>query len=276
MLGIVTNMRIFSSWASVGLAVVSLAGCQRLDGGDEPNTPPDTDGMSAGNLDDVSGGSLLESGGEDTGSDEDPQEECNPVTGAPCTEGEKCTVIRSGGSFDYVCVGESGTTPLGNACTVSLQDGLDGCTAGSVCLGADAGTCRPLCKSNADCEGATCVADPFDGVPHCADDCSPFEPACAGMLQCRRQGDRFSCLDALPGDVGGGGDACQLQGDAGCGEGFVCLSGALVPGCGTAGCCVSVCDLDAADTCSAPSTCTSVLEGPAPGFEAIGACFVPA
>ncbi len=269
-------MRIFSSWAGVGLAIVSLCGCQRLDGEDGPPGTPATDGMSAGNLDDVSGGSLLEGGGMDETGDEDPQEGCDPVTGSPCTEDEKCTVVQSGGSLEYLCVGEAGSAAIGEACTVSLEDGLDGCTAGSVCLGDDAGTCRPLCRSDADCTSATCIDDRFDAVPHCADDCSPFEPACPGLLQCRRQNDRFSCIDALPSDEGGPGDPCQIPDDVGCGEGFVCLSGALVPGCGSAGCCVSVCDLDAGDTCDAPSTCTAVLEAPAPGFEAIGACFVPA
>jgi len=159
---------------------------------------------------------------------------------------------------------------------VSLSDGLDDCAAGSVCLGDEAGTCRPLCESESDCTGALCIEDPFAGVPHCANDCSPFEPSCASGLQCRRQSDRFSCIDPVPGDDGGPGEPCSIIDDAGCAGGLVCISGALVPGCGTQGCCVTLCDLDAQSTCSAPTTCTPALESPAPGFEAIGACFVPA
>jgi len=277
---IVTTMRIFSSlgprWASLCLAGLVVFGCQRVDGdeaNDDGNTPVDTDIDDDG----LSGGSLLESG---TFSDEDDdggiEVMCNPVTSMECNDGEKCTVVLQGGAPTFACVGEAGSTAIGEDCTVSLEDGLDGCTAGSVCLGEDAGTCRPLCDSPVDCTSALCLEDPIHGVPHCAPDCSPFEPACSSLLQCRRQHDRFSCVDALPGDVGGTGEPCSLQGDAGCGQGLMCVTGALVPDCATAGCCTPLCDLDGGAGCSAPATCSPALEGPAPGFESVGACFVPA
>ena len=44
----------------------------------------------------------------------------------------------------------------------------------------------------------------------------------------------------------------------------------------TDNCCTALCDLSGADPCIAPATCVQVLMGPAPGFEDIGACFVPA
>lgn len=281
---IVTSMRIFSSvgsrWAVLCLAGVAAFGCQRI--GDEEdddggNTPVDTDFGE----DEVSGDSLLESGtfSDDDGEDDDgggPEVSCDPVTSIECGDGEKCTVVLQGSEPTFACVGETGSSAVGEDCTVSLEDGLDGCTAGSVCLGEDAGTCRSLCDNPNDCTTALCLEDPLNGVPHCAPNCSPFEPTCSNLLQCRRQNDRFSCIDALPGDVGGSGEPCSLEGDAGCGQGFMCVTGALVPGCGTAGCCTSLCDLDSVAGCSAPATCSPALEGPAPGFESIGACFVPA
>ncbi len=276
---IVTIMRSLKSgwgtWAYVAVVAAALSGCQRLD----EEAPPGSDAPADTDIDldtDVSGGSLLEGGGEG-GSDEGGVEtECDPVTSFECSDGEKCAVVLEGDALGYACVPEAGSQSVGQDCTVSLEDGLDGCTAGSVCLGDDAGTCRPLCNAEADCTAALCLEDPIHQVPHCADDCSPFEPNCSGLLQCRRQDDRFSCIDALPGDVGGLGEACLLEGDAGCGEGLMCVTGALVPGCASGGCCVSLCDLDALDSCSSPSTCNAALEAPAPGFEAVGACFVPA
>jgi hypothetical protein len=37
-----------------------------------------------------------------------------------------------------------------------------------------------------------------------------------------------------------------------------------------------LCDLGGADPCDVPATCNAVIDAPAPGFEGIGACFVPA
>ncbi|MGH1347146.1 MAG: hypothetical protein ACRBN8_36630 [Nannocystales bacterium] len=276
-------MRSFSSvgplWASLCLAGLAVFGCQRIGDGesddDNGNTPVDTDIDDDG----LSGGSLLESGTfDDTADDDDGGSEvnCDPVTSAECGDDEKCTVVLQGAEPSFTCVGEAGSLAIGADCTVSLSDGLDGCAAGSVCLGEDAGTCRPLCANSSDCSSALCLDDPLYGVPHCAPDCSPFEPTCSNLLQCRRQNDRFSCVDALPGDVGGAGEPCTLQGDAGCGQGQMCVTGALVPDCTTAGCCTPLCDLDSSVGCDAPATCTPALESAAPGFESIGACFVPA
>lgn len=271
----VTPMRALgSSWACLCLAASATLGCQRLDdpGSDSNDSAFETDFLD----DDGSGGPLLESGGEEGSDDGGVEIDCDAVTNVPCTDGEKCTAVIDGGSLAYTCVGETGTQGVGQDCTVSLDDGLDGCVTGTVCLGDDAGSCRAHCNGDADCTDGTCVEDPLRDVPHCANDCSPFEPSCTGTLQCRRQVERFSCVDAQEGDVGGAGDPCLLEGDAGCAEGLMCVSGALVPDCASAGCCVTFCDLSGPDTCSSPSTCTAALEAPAPGFESIGACFVPA
>lgn len=278
------NMRFLSStgpkWLMFCLAGLTVLGCQRIDdANDDGNIPIDTD---IGD-DEASGDSFLDSGTfNDNDNDDDGDDDggieptCNPVTSQECGDGEKCTAVLQGAEPTFSCVSEAGSSAIGEDCTVSLDDGLDGCIAGTVCLGEDAGTCRPLCDGPADCTSALCLEDPINSVPHCAPDCSPFEPACSSLLQCRRQNDRFSCVDALPGDVGGPGEPCSLQGDAGCGQGLMCVTGALVPDCATAGCCTSLCDLGSGGGCSAPATCNPALEGPAPGFESIGACFVPA
>jgi len=258
----------------MGLAA-ALGGCQRLD---DSNTQPggdvpfDTDAFDEGDSSD----SLLQGASEGGSEGGGLEFGCNPVTNADCSEDEKCTAVLAGASLSYACVGETGTQGIGESCDISLDDGLDGCTVGTVCLGDEIGTCRPLCNGDGDCTSAQCLEDPIHDVPHCAADCSPFEPSCGSGLQCRRQSDRYSCIDPLPGDVGGEGEPCELQSDAGCGEGLMCITGALVPSCTSSGCCVSLCDLDALDPCNAPSTCNAALEAPAPGFESIGACFVPA
>jgi len=273
----VSEMRLFiARWAKWSIpCVVAVAGCQRLgdEGPADDPAPADTDV----DIDDsISGGSLLESGDEGGSDDGGVEVGCDPITNVPCGGGEKCTVVLSGSAPSFACVGETGSAEVDQNCDMSLEDGLDGCVQGTVCLGDEVGTCRPLCSSEADCTAAQCIEDPIHEVPHCASDCSPLEPTCPGLLQCRRQSDRYSCVDALPGDVGGAGEACELEGDAGCGEGLMCITGALVPGCAAPGCCVTLCDLDELDSCSAPATCTQALEAPAPGFETVGACFVPA
>jgi hypothetical protein len=133
-----------------------------------------------------------------------------------------------------------------------------------------------LCLKDSDCDQALCIEDPVEDVPFCADECSPFESLCTSPLQCRRLDDRFVCRFPTLADVGGYGDACSLDQDQGCGPGFACLPGELVPDCTTANCCTNLCDLSGPDPCGAPATCAQVIESPAPGFESIGACFVPA
>lgn len=266
------------NWTGLCLAASAVLGCQRLDDPESSSNDSSFETSFPGDGDD-SGGPLLDSGGapDDSGSDDGGTEfECDAVTNVPCGASEKCTAVTDGGSIAYTCVGEVGTRAIGQDCTVSLDDGLDGCVAGSVCLGDDAGSCRAHCNTDVDCTDGTCIADPRHDVRHCADDCSPFEMSCPGALQCRRQIERFSCIDARDGDIGGSGEPCVLEGDSGCAEGLMCVSGALVPDCASAGCCVTFCDLAGPDTCIAPATCTSALDAPAPGFESIGACFVPA
>ena len=121
-----------------------------------------------------------------------------------------------------------------------------------------------------------CLSATVGSAPYCADDCSPFEALCTSPTQCRRNDERFSCRVPRESDVGGGGSPCEQEDDGGCAGGFVCVAGALVPGCTEGNCCAPLCDLEAVDSCGSPATCNQALSAPAPGFETIGACFVPA
>ncbi len=265
-------------WTFLAASIVAAtAGCQRLDAEDDGNDSGDS--VSNGNATTEGGGTLIGSGGDTTeGEDdeEDPSDGCDPVAQTGCGGGEKCTALISGAGLAYACVTDSGPLQPQEACQVSLDDGIDGCSAGYVCLGEEDGICRAHCASESNCPSGLCLEDANDSVLHCADECSPFEPSCPSPLQCRRRGDRFACVDGQQGDVGGAGSDCMVEADIGCGEGLLCVPGALVPACETTNCCVPLCDLDAVDSCSAPSTCSAALGTAAPGFENIGACFVPA
>jgi hypothetical protein len=258
------------------LALLALPlGCQRLPE-DEPN---DDDGPSTP---DTTGGTFLP-GDEGTTNGEADETAgsssfCDPVAQTGCAAGQKCTAIVTVEGVEYTCAAAPGGLGPQEACGASPSDGVDGCPAGYACLAdeAEAGLCAPLCEGNGDCTQALCVPARETDIPYCADDCSPFSSPCPTPLSCRRNGDRFSCLFLGLGDVGGPGEACAIAGDAGCAPGLVCLPGALIPDCTSDNCCSSVCDTTDADPCQAPASCLPIIESPAPGFESIGACFVPA
>lgn len=263
--------------ALLSVALFSLPlGCQRLPG-DE-----DDDDSGPSNPEPTGGGTLLPPPSESEGADDAEETEgsafCDPVDQTGCTSGQKCTAILSGGVITYTCAAAPGGLGPLEACSASPADGVDGCPAGYACLAdeAEAGLCAPLCEGNGDCTQALCLPARETDIPYCADDCSPFESPCPAPLQCRRNSDRFSCMFLGLGDVGGAGAECGITNDAGCAPGLVCLPGALIPGCSTDNCCASVCDTSEADPCTTPASCLPIFDGAAPGFESIGACFVPA
>lgn len=251
-------------------------GCQRLPGDDEgdeggPLPPQQT-----------SDGTFLPPDGDSEGADAADGTEgtavCDPVGQTGCQDGQKCTAIVSAGMVVYTCATASGGLGPGDPCAASPSDGIDGCPAGYACLAdeAESGVCAPLCEGTSDCTEALCMPARETDIPYCADDCSPFAPSCAAPLQCRRNGNRFSCLFLGLSDVGGAGAACSVTDDNGCAPGLVCLPGALIPDCTTDNCCSPLCDTSEADPCISPAMCLPILDGAAPGFESIGACFVPA
>lgn len=268
-------MRPWLGFASSLLLVLPLA-CQRLPGDD------DDDGGGPSSKGDTTGFGTFMPGDDDdddaADGDSGSSGVCDPVAQIGCAAGEKCTAILSGGGLTYACVAEAGGLDPDAPCTASPADGIDGCPAGTACLEdeAGAGLCAALCGTDGDCDQGQCTLARETNIPYCADDCSPFESTCPSPLRCRQNGDRFSCLFLGTGDVGVAGAACGIADDAGCAPGFVCLPGALVPECATDNCCTPVCDTSEGDSCPAPSTCSPILSGAAPGFETIGACFVPA
>lgn len=261
-------------------SLVALApACQRLDDG-EPYSPTSLGDEGSGE----GGGGTFEpalTGGaeeDSTGGSAIPMDMCDPAAQSGCAPGEKCTAIATSAGPVFTCVGAGGSDlePF-DPCQAQPESGLDACPVGTACIGTtSSGVCLPLCTRDADCEGGVCSADPVNDLPFCADDCSPFDSLCATPLACRRNGERFSCGFLREEDVGGEAAPCETSTDAGCAAGFACISGTLVPGCASPGCCAPLCDLSGTDPCSAPATCTSVIDSPAPGFDEIGACFVPA
>ncbi len=253
---------------------LGLAGCQQL-----PESSDDDDGAApATDASSTSDGSFLQFDTDSEGQgDENGSSVCDPVTQSGCGAGEKCTAQKVGASVLYVCVADTGIFDAFGSCTPALTTGDDGCPAAYACLGASTGgLCLPLCTSDADCAGGICRPDPYDFVPHCSNDCSPFEPSCQAPLQCRRRDARYACVLAREEDVGTDLSPCELADDAGCATGYACLPGELVPGCSEGNCCTPLCDLGGADPCPSPTTCTDVTETDVPGFEDIGACFVEA
>jgi hypothetical protein len=264
--------------AAIVVAIpLALLGCQRLD--DEAPSPTSLGdgGGTAG--DDDGGGDMttftpIDDGAEGTGGG--PTNACDPVLQTGCAASERCTAISISGVASFICVDGGGTDlqPF-DPCEPHTETGIDACPAGYACVGTgSAGLCVALCSSNGDCDAGVCGEHPETAIPHCADDCSPFDSLCAGVMQCRRGDERFSCQFPREEDVGGPLAACDAADDAGCGEGLICVSGALVPGCSNGSCCTTLCDVTDGG-CTAPSTCTAVFGAPAPGFETIGACFVP-
>lgn len=265
-----------------------LIACQRLPSGSDEfgdAAGDDDDGdttFGTGNEEDDDDDSNGDVDPDDTGPDDgtddgNPTLDCDPVAQTGCAASEKCTVVESVGEVTYTCVNDDESLDPYSQCTPALGTGMDGCIGGNACFAdeMDNGLCVPLCLDSGDCQMALCVSPPTTTATYCANECSPFEASCTAPMQCRRAMDRFVCEFARVSDTGGQGDPCALSTDDGCGEGFVCLPGELVPSCTEGACCTNVCDTSASGGCDSPAICAPIFESPAPGNETLGACFVP-
>jgi len=273
----------FARTSALFAALLGLA-CQQLpqgadigSGGDDGD---DDGGSTSGDTgsDDEESSASADDDGDATGNDDgNPTLDCDPVAQTGCNPDEKCTAIESAGEVTYTCVADTDDLDPFSPCTPALASGMDGCPPGYACFGdeEDNGVCLPLCLDHGDCEDALCVAPPTTDATFCGSECSPFESLCPASMQCRRVTDRFVCNFPRTSDVGGQAEECFLDGDGGCGEGFVCLPGELVPGCTSGTCCTAVCDTTLPDSCDSPSLCSTLFETPAPGAETFGACYVP-
>jgi hypothetical protein len=219
--------------------------------------------------------------GDGDSGDGDPTFNCDPTVEMPCPEGQKCTVLISGGSSPiYECVTDDSDKLPYESCTPAPANGQDGCPSGHTCiagaLDASAGVCMPLCTNDSDCDAALCTAPPNGEVPVCAVICDPLAPLCPELQACQRvRLSNFVCQFPLEGDDGTTAEGCNGALDSGCAQGFVCEAGGIIPDCVESSCCTALCDLSDTDPCEAPMICGELPLDPQPGLENVGACYVP-
>jgi hypothetical protein len=256
--------------------LLPLAACQRVPTGEIPVEEASSSGGSSGDVD------VTDSAGDSNGDGGfGPEFKCEPGDPTSCPEGQKCSALSTGGPQNkFQCVNDDGALLPGDECTPSPGSGQDGCTAGAVCLVGGPedtlGRCLQGCRNDDDCEPAKCTQSPFSGTTFCAESCDPLASSCPQGLVCRQADDRFLCGMTIDIDTGLNGDNCDLVSLRGCVENYACMAGATVPGCASPSCCTNTCDLELGDDqCAQPSLCRPLFAKPAPGFEGIGACYVP-
>jgi hypothetical protein len=255
-------------------ACLVLGACERV--GDDPFAGLDGESSSSGD------------GPPTTGPVEPPPDlqpvyDCEPAKTDTCPMGQKCSAVSKGGlQNQYTCVPDDGALLLFEPCLTSPDDGQDSCASGTVCLQIDeqdptSGRCLPGCRNDADCEPGLCTTSPFSGTTFCAGGCDPTIAVCPPDLSCRQARDRFICELSLDTDIGVEGEACEGTSLRGCAATYACMPGALVPDCASGFCCTTTCDINGPSSqCASPTLCTSLFSQPAPEFESVGACFVPA
>ncbi|PRQ02539.1 hypothetical protein ENSA5_21840 [Enhygromyxa salina] len=268
-----------STFVLIFLSSLTTLACQptTLDDGSESETgDPSGDGDGDGDGDSGDGAPSTDSG--DSG---DPTFNCDPSEDMPCPEGQKCTVLTSGGGAPlYDCVPDDTAKLPFESCTPAPGTGQDQCPAGYACIPSEpdspTGLCLELCGDDDDCDAALCSA-PLDlQIPVCAAVCDPLAPLCPELQVCQRvRASNFVCRYPRANDQGSTADPCSVVNDSGCAEGFVCETGGIIPGCTDPSCCTALCDLADADPCQAPMVCGPIPLDPQPGLENVGACYVP-
>lgn len=259
------------------LACLLLAACQRAPF-EGPISADESSGTgTSGDSNDVDGPPVTDDG------DLLPEFACEPGDDGDCPSGEKCTAISKGGPQNHFeCVPDDGVLIPGDECTPAEGTGQDGCTSGHVCLRTDPdaqlGRCLEACRNDADCGAGSCRESPYTLTTFCAAACDPIVPECEAGFGCRQSADRFVCDMLLTEtDVGQAGASCSEVALRGCAASLACLNGALIPGCFGSACCADVCDLTVGDAgCPSGTLCRPLFTSPAPGFENVGACYVPA
>ncbi len=207
-----------------------------------------------------------------------------------CVRGEKCMPWSNDGSSTWNATRCSGIVEdpqaVGDPCVVygSPYSGADNCDATSMCFDVDPdtleGTCHAFCggdPSNPTCPGAcdTCTAT-GDGVLNlCVPGCDPIAQDCSSGSPCYFANGYFACVPDASGDGGAVGQPCETI--DGCDPGLACISGAQVPGCDDAGCCVPYCVVGDPTPCEAlpGSACVPLFpDGPPNACVApdVGAC----
>lgn len=260
----------------VAAVALLLAACQRVPLDEDPIGDDDDTGDTDGTpTEDNPDPSAVDGG------DPNPLFGCEPGDPSSCPMGQKCTALAEGGFQNkFQCVTDDGELAEGDQCTPAVGTGQDKCVAGTVCLTTSEestlGRCIRVCSSDVDCEPGRCTESPLTLTPFCGDACDPLLPDCLLGQVCAQSNDRFICGIASQDDVGVTAEQCFPTTLRGCAEGYACMSGALVPGCSSDACCAAVCDLNGdSGQCSAPAQCEVLFATPAPGFDNVGACYVP-
>jgi hypothetical protein len=259
------------------LALSPLLACQVPD--NEPGVDSETSETNGEGDGDGEGGD----GDGDSDTDNDTGSavfNCDPSEDMPCPDGQKCTVLLSGGAPVYDCVpDDTGLLPF-EECTPAPMTGQDQCPDNHVCIApspdSQMGLCLQLCTEDEGCDAALCVAPPDSLIPVCAAICDPLAPLCPGAQDCQRVRQRnFVCQYPRPIDTGSTADPCDIVDDAGCAEGFVCETGDIIPECAGSSCCTALCDVTEPGVCPSPTVCGELDLDPQPGLENVGACYVP-
>lgn len=261
------------------LCSIVLIACQPTSFDDAGTADEGGDPTSGG--DDTTGGDG-DSGDGDSGDGDggEPVLKCDPGEDMPCPEGQKCTVLGNGAPPVYDCVNDDSSLLPFDPCVTEPGTGQDQCPVNHACVpfepgGAD-GLCLELCLDDNDCEASRCTEPPGQFIPVCAPLCDPLGPLCAAQQECQRvDKTSFVCQFPREGDVGITAEACNIEADSGCAEGFVCETGQIVSGCVSPSCCTSLCDLSEPDPCEAPMSCNELDLDPLPLFDTVGACYVP-
>jgi len=257
-------------------SLASALACQQL-----PTEDPTTTADAATDTD----GSDSEDPSAGSGPTQDqslPDYRCDPADLSTCGADEKCTALLQGSQQNlYDCVPKDSLYGLYDACSPAPENGQDACSPGTICAPDSSerstGLCVPLCVNDSDCADGRCIENVFNDVPICADSCDPQVPLCPTGLECRQTDDSFACQFPTEVDIGQETAQCLVEGDRGCSQGYVCEAGELIPNCAspTGFCCTPICDTNNVDTCESPATCNPAFINPAPGYEWVGACFVP-
>lgn len=179
------------------------------------------------------------------------------------------------------CVPILGEVPLGGACTLLGEFGLDDCNASSTCWHLSesegwTGVCRAMCESALD--GLACSEDSYcldywpSGLPAlCLATCDPLAQDCGPGLGCFWEIGVFLCLDTI--EHVPTGQPCAVDYD--CAPGNYCAPDWSLPSCAGSDCCTKFCNLPEGDAdCAAQpgTTCAPFFELPLQGQEHIGFC----
>jgi hypothetical protein len=270
-------------------------------------TPPGDDEVTSGTPPSDSTGDPPE--GTDTGftsSDfiDDPTAGClddpPPGTAAHCTlecstflqdcpEGEKCMPWSNDGGPTW---NTTRCSPVADdpgqvyePCTAegSGVSGVDDCDVGLMCWNVDdelQGYCMPLCggsPSEPVCpDEFQCSLTGNGSLALCLPTCDPLVQDCPAGEECVPYSDGFVCATDL--DDAAPGEACEYVNA--CAPEAACVDAQDVPGCTSASCCTSFCNLESADpdaVCLLGQACQSWWEAGAapPGYEHVGICVAP-